>query len=137
MAHTDEQKQLAITTYAACRNNATHAAKFCKEHYDLTISQEQILRWAKGNYIDPSVVRTADAVKQTLADKCEAVADKLLDALLQGYSEATFMQQATAFGIVSDKMLLFRGEANQINGISRDEAKLRLLEIIAQYGNQP
>lgn len=135
MAYTDEQKQLALTAYTACRNNAVQAAKFCRDHYNIQVSHDQIHRWSRGDQIAPEVRESANEVKLSLADKCEKVANKLLDAILPNIDGATLMQQATAFGIVSDKMLLFRGEANSIQGtvISREEAVLKLAEIIAKY----
>lgn len=134
MAYTDEQKQLALTAYAACRNNATQAAKFCREHYDLAVSPDTLTLWSRGEYIAPEVLSSSEQVKKTLAEKCEGLADKLLDAMFSNYEGAKLTEQATTFGIVSDKMLLFRGQANSItqSNLSPDERALRLAELITR-----
>lgn len=135
MAYTDDDKRIALLTYASCKENATHAAKWCKEKYGLVVSADQITRWHRGDFIAPEIRSSAEEIKLSLAEKCEQVAGKLLDAILPNIDGATLVQQATAFGIVSDKMLLFRGEANQIQGMTKDEATLRLMELIGKYAH--
>lgn len=137
MAYTDEQKQMALSTYTACRNNATQAARFCRDHYGFNVSPDQITNWFRGLHIATQVRENSEAVKKTLAEKCEDTAQKLLDAIMGNIEGASLGQQATAFGIVADKMLLFRGEANQILGrhISKEEAALELMKLVAKYGD--
>lgn len=139
MAYTDEQKQLALSAYAACRNNATQAAKFCREHYDLHVSQEQVLRWAKGEYVAPEIVSNAELLNKPLADRLEDLAHKITDKMFETMGDATFSQLSFALNGAVDKMLVLRGQANQITGqaISKEEAALRIAEIIAKYGSQP
>jgi hypothetical protein len=138
MAYTDEQKQMALMAYASCRNNAVQAAKFCRDHYNLNISHDQILRWQRGEQIAPEIRENANEVKRTLAEKSEEVADKLLDAIVGNIVGAKLSEQATAFGIVSDKMLLFRGQANQIheNRLAPEERAMRVAEFLQKIAER-
>lgn len=137
MAYTDEQKQMALTAYAACRNNASMAAQFCKEHYGFNVSHDQIKRWSRGEQIAAQTRENANELLKPLGDRLEELSHKLVDKMLDTMDEATFSQLAFALNGSVDKMLVVRGQANQITGISKEEAAIELLKIAAKYESLP
>ena len=89
MAYTDEQKQMALTAYTACRNNATRAAKFCKDHYEFSVSHDQILRWSRGDQIAPEVRENAIQILEPVADRLENLSHKIVDKMMETIGEET------------------------------------------------
>lgn len=132
MAYTDEQKQTALATYAACRNDAEHAAKFCREHYGMKITGQTIRQWAKGVHIHPSVKEKVDYKKEELSVIYEAVTRECLQAVGGKIEEASLKDLMISAATATDKMRLLRGEATTITqqNMSDDERAKRLDEIL-------
>lgn len=119
MAFSPEQKEEILVAYALCGKSARSTAKHCKDKLNINVSEDQIARWAKGLYINAESAKNADTLKQSLSDRAEALAGKLLGRVEELHSTATIMQAATTFAIMVDKMRLLREEPTSINASMR------------------
>src|SRR5262249_34550102 len=131
---TDEQKQTVLTTYAACRNNATQTARFCKDHYGFSVSADQVSRWARGDFIAPSVRKSADEKKARLVTLFEEEIRAAFHCAANKRAEASYKDLMTGIGILTDKVQLLQGQPTSITqqNLTDDERAKRIEEILAE-----
>lgn len=135
--YTDREKCIAIVTYETCKRNATRAAAVCREFYGINASADQITRWYNGVGIRPEVREQAEELKLETADMLESAVRKMLSVVPEKTSGANLAQIMVGVGIGVDKMLLLRGQPNQI--IQEDDgptrARMELLKLVERYTN--
>lgn len=134
MAYTDEQKQIALSTYTTCRNDAEKAAKFCREHYDMHITGQTIRTWAKGENIHPSVKENLEEKKLALADLFEVEIRAAFGTAGDKREEASYRDLMVGIGILTDKAQLLRGEPTSITqqNMTDDERAQRVETLLHQ-----
>jgi hypothetical protein len=104
-SYSDEQKAEALAGLDANAGNVTRTAR------QLSLPRKTLDQWAKGR-VHPGVAELRHQKKEELADRLEALAYQLLDALPGKIAGASLIQIAVALGIVIDKMVLLRETAN-------------------------
>lgn len=117
--YTNEQKSLALVAYTLCKHNANATARYCAANHDFNVSADQISNWVKGKHINSESEQDSEHLKQSLADRAETMAGKLLDRVEATINTGTLMQAATSFAIMVDKMRLLREEPTSINASMR------------------
>ena len=70
------------------------------------------------------VLPEVGAFREALADRCEAIAHRLLDAMPDTVEEAKLQQLCTSFGIMIDKMQLLKGQPTSISEQLTPEQRL-------------
>lgn len=124
MAYTNEQKEAALVALVA--NNYDYA----KTANVQNVNERQLRRWAKGEYVSDENVQNVGVIKQCLADRAEALAQRLLGRVETQVDTATIMQAATTFAIMVDKMRLLREEPTSISASMRSLTPEQLLDEI-------
>jgi hypothetical protein len=88
--------------------------------------------------VHPDCAELCTEKKQSLADRLEALAHTLIDALPGKVTDASLQQAATSLGIAVDKMRLLRGEPTSIQEsrqeLTEDDAS-DLAAILQQAGD--
>lgn len=139
--YSDDERAAAVAAVAANGGNVERTAEL------LGIPESTLRQWVKGDR-HPEAAVMSDGKKGELADRLEAIAWKLADAI-PGKIPATGLQQlATTLGIVVDKMQLLRNRPTTINRAERatdddlgsltdDELERRLAEARSRAGSPP
>jgi len=125
--YTEEGKAVALAAYAANENNAARAAKFTG------IPRQTILSWVNGTGVNETIAKNSSLKKGELADRLEALAHKLAEAMPEKIEEASLQQVATSLGIAVDKMQLLRSKPTEIiqdASLSDDQRADRIAEIL-------
>jgi hypothetical protein len=137
-SYTDEEKQLGLSAVAACRGDATKAAQFCRDHYDLPVSADQLARWDRGENIAPSVRINAERLKGELSDKFLDVAHRCVDLLPDKLPDASAATLATVAGIATDKyrLLTEQSTSNISISLTPEQRATRLQELFAEAQKQ-
>lgn len=135
---TDAEKSTALAVLDASPSVAAAAQVLRRQ--GLAIPENTLYRWS-GNpsYRDePGLDRLRQEKREELASIMERLARKLLDDMLE-MAPGSIQQNAIAFGIVTDKMLLLRGEANNItqDATSDEDRARRVLEVLARTTSKP
>jgi transposase len=99
--YSDDYRATALAALDANGGNVARTAR------QLAIPRKSLEGWARGP-VAAEVASFRHQKKEALADALEAVARRLLDALLGKVKEASLLQLAIALGICVDKMLLLR-----------------------------
>jgi len=101
-SYSDEQKAVALAGLDADGGNVARTAR------QLGLPPKTLDQWAKGG-VGPGVAKLRHQKKEELADRLEAIARQLLDAMPGKIAAASLRTIAIALGIVIDKMVLLRG----------------------------
>lgn len=124
--YSPEFKTLAIATVEAHDGNVARAAR------ELEMSEDTLRVWMR----DAERYRDFNGeTRLALASKYEFNLHRLVDSIADDdLSKATLAGKATAIGILTDKMLLLRGQATSISqsNLTDDERNLRLAELAAK-----
>lgn len=108
--YSDEEKASALTLLAVYNGNVKRAAR------TLGVPRSTLAAWAKGRGTNAGVTKQCHFKKESLADKFEEVARKLLDAAADPakLAEASLLDTVKALAICIDRMLLLRARPTQI-----------------------
>ncbi len=120
--YTDTEKAQALAAFTATGNNASRASKVTG------IPRKTIAQWAAGTHGVKSIENLPALRKDaelTLADKFDAVAHSLVDAMPSKIDGASLQQTAVSAGIAVDKAALLRGNPTVITQQTlSDKAKI-------------
>lgn len=120
--YTDVQRAEALAALAANGGDLTATAS------RTGIPRRTIENWSKGN-VHPDVTKLGEEKKADLADRLEAIAWKLAEAIPDKIDAAPLNQTAVALGIAIDKARLLRGQPTNINDNTHRIAELTDAEI--------
>lgn len=129
MAHSDAQKAEALAALAANAGNVARTAR------QTGIPATTLTKWSKGQNINGDVTEKGEEKRQGLADRLEALAHQIVDALPEKFDAASAQQLATTLGITVDKMQILRGKPSQINQdtlADPDRRRERIAELLAK-----
>lgn len=107
--YSDDEKAAAMAALAAQGGDIGATAR------SLGIPAKTLRNWSKGQHLSPLASATAVIKKARLSDAIEDVLWFFLPHFEKKVPEASMGSLATAFGILTDKMRLLRGEAININ----------------------
>jgi transposase-like protein len=126
-SYSDEQKAEALAGLDANAGNVARTAR------QLSLPRKTLDQWAKGR-VHPDVANLRQGKKEALADRLEALALRLADAMPGKIAGASLIQLAVAVGIVIDKMLLLRATASHVGGTEAltDQERLDRLRELAE-----
>ena len=103
VAHSDETKAIALAMLAATNNNFRAVGRL------MHLSHMTIRHWAKGRYVTPEVLKNVHIKKGELADRLEALLNRLLDAITPELIQAASLREiVVSLGIITDKLVLLR-----------------------------
>ncbi|HYF38777.1 MAG TPA: transposase [Gemmatimonadales bacterium] len=92
------------------------------------VHQNTLIRWRD------DLTKLGDKKKAALADRLEELAHILVDAIPNKVAFAPLQQVATTLGIVTEKMLLLRGEPTSIEHHSSEDARERIARRLIELG---
>lgn len=114
--YTDEERASILAVLEVNGNNFDLTARQTK------VPEQTIRRWTKEAHLNKLV----PPKKEELADRLEELAHSLVDAIPGKVTMAPLQQVATTLGIVTEKMLLLRGEPTSIEHHSSEDARERI-----------
>lgn len=106
--YTEEERAVALAALDAHEGNVLKAAAFCK------IPRKTLENWRDGGAVNEAVAELRHIKKGELADRLEALAHLLVDAMPEKLAEATLKDAAVALGVSVDKMQLLRNKPTTI-----------------------
>jgi transposase-like protein len=93
---------------AALAANGGNVARTARQ---VGVPRGTLQQWGRRRGVPPDVAQLAHQKKAALADRLEAIAYQLLDAMSGKAAGASLLDLARALGILVDKLLLLRAEA--------------------------
>jgi transposase-like protein len=110
VSYSDDDKASALALLAVYNGNVKRAA------LALGLPRSTLSAWAKGRGTHPRVSELCHIKKETLADRLEEAARRLLEAATEParIERASLLDLSVSFGICIDRMLLLRGYPTKI-----------------------
>lgn len=105
---TDEERGAALAVLAANGGNALRTAQ------QTGVPRQTLQRWASGEAVTPETEAACERAKCDLAEGVEEVLWGALDALAGKVTEMNGRDLSIAVGILSEKLLLLRGQPTVI-----------------------
>ena len=126
--YSDNDKASALAALDANGGNVSATAR------QLKIPRTTLLEWEASRGISVDVPNIRQEKKASLAEKFEALAEKLVDDLIARVGEGKFVEEATAAAIATDKMQLLRGSptaiSKDVSERTNEERAARILELV-------
>lgn len=124
----DQQKAEALAVLDANAGNVSKTAR------DTGIPRKTLEEWRDGRVAE-GVAELRQEKKEGLADRLEAIALQMLDAMPSKILDASLKDTATAVGIAIDKRQLLTGQPTAIQrneGLTEDERASRVAELLGR-----
>jgi hypothetical protein len=122
--YSDEDKAVALAALDANGGNLARAAS------ETGVPRKTLAEWASGRVAD-GVADIRHQKKEDLADRLEAIAHALVDAIPGKVKDADLARIATSLGITIDKMRLLREQPTAITAnLSDDERAERVAALL-------
>ena len=126
--YSDNDKASALAALDANGGNVSGTAR------QLKIPRTTLLEWEATRGISADVPNIRQEKKESLAEKFEQLAEKLVDDLIARVGEGKFVEEATAAAIATDKMQLLRGSptaiSKDVSERTNEERAARILELV-------
>ncbi len=103
--YSEDDKATALACLCANRGNQKKTARQCQ------IPRATLQKWIQGKGVSAGAAAKVAHKKGELADKLEALAHRLLDAMPDKIEAASLQSLTVALDVAIDKMRLLRGEA--------------------------
>lgn len=125
--YSDDEKAIALTYLDVNKGDVAKTAR------QVGVPSMTLRAWSQGRNIHPVVMQICTEKKGDLAERYEEKIHLLVDAInADKISEAPLQQLTTAIGILQDKVMALRGQANQIteHRMGEEDRNVRIAEIL-------